>query len=138
MAFKIQWKPVLQALELKGYHPDFAGHTIMVCVNPNPELWKERTDLQNENARRYAEVALATEKKAPNAEKLAADYITWFDQTFVPRANEWFAKLWSFGEEKFTVQDLDEYNTVDPHFLGWLKQQSITMIEEHRIGRKKA
>ena len=142
MAFKIEWKPVLQALALKDYHPAYGSETIMVCVNPSPELWQERTNLQNENARRYAESNpesnARTNMDRAEIEQKAAEYLTWFAQEFVPQANDWFARLWSFGEEKFTVEDLAQYNNVDPHFLAWLKQRSIEMIDEHRTGRKKA
>lgn len=142
MAFKITWKPVLQALALRDYHPAYSENTIMVCVNPQSEFWKERADLLEKNARRYAESDPATntrKKMDPgDVQKMASEYLSWFEQEFVPKANDWFARLWSFGEEQFTVDDLKEYNEIDPHFLVWLKQRSIEMIEEHRQGKKKA
>jgi hypothetical protein len=147
MAFKIEWKPVLQALALSEYHPEFADNVIMVCVNPAPQFLQERQDLLAEYSKQLVEAKAAadTAETSPNdqeAERLAMEKGTAFDdylnQTFVPKMQDWFAGLWSFGEEKFTVEDLDEYEKIDPHLLAWLKRRSIEMIDEHRAGQKKA
>jgi hypothetical protein len=145
MAFKIEWKPVLQALPLSDYHPEYADNTIMVCVNPKPEFMKERDALMAEYSKRLLK-AQAAAKKADNgelADKAAAEATTaafseWSENVFLAGMQDWFARLWSFGEEKFSLADLNEYEQLDPHLTAWLKRRSMEMIEEHRIARKKA
>jgi hypothetical protein len=148
MAFKIEWKPVLQALALSEYHPAYAENTIMVCVNPEPEFWQERAKLMEEYSKRLIELqALMTEardgSKATTEDIEAAEqkneaFNQWAQQTFLPGMDDWFARLWSFGDEKWNKDDLNQFESTDSHLLTWLKTRSMEMIEEHRTARKKA
>ena len=137
MKIQFKYKPVIKPLYLREYHPDYGDETIEVCVNPAPAFLQQRSALSEENARRYAESAKAIEKKAENAAELVAAYMDWFNTEFNNRADEWFAKLWSFGADQWTAQELQVIKETDPHFLNWLKNRSVEMIEEHRLGRKK-
>ncbi len=148
MAFKVTWKPVLQALALRDYHPDYGENVIMICVNPQPEFYAERTALMAEYSKQLIQMQAATQKAtilkgeakeetSEQAAQLNQAFSVWAEQTFLPGMQGWFARLWSFGAEQFTVDDLDEYEKVDPHLLAWLKRCSMEMIEEHRQGRKK-
>ncbi len=138
MAIKIMWKPVLQALALKDYHPAFGKETIMVCVNPKPEFFAERTALMADYSRRLVEVQAALQAKAPDATEKNDAFNEWSEKTFLPGMQDWFARLWSFGEEQYTTSDINEYEQVDPHLATWLKRRSIEMIDEHAYARKKA
>ncbi len=150
MAFKLTWKPVLQALALRDYHPDYGENVIMVCVNPQPEFLQERATLMEEYSKRFADIKLAEAKltAARTTGKEDAElalqfqeqiqaFNTWMEQVFVETANDWFARLWSFGADQFTGADLKQYDEIDPHFLTWLKNRSMDMIDEHRQGKKK-
>jgi len=149
VAFKLEWKPVLQALALKDYHLEYEDNVIQVCVNPQPDFLQERTALMVENSSLLMRVQRATQniaqakgddlEAATQAAREARDsFNTWIQQGFLPGIQNWFARLWSFGNETFTAEDLDEYEKVDPHFLNWLKRRSMEMIDEHQAGRKKA
>ena len=149
MAVKIVWKPVLQVLALKDYHPDYGDEKIMVCVNPQPEFWREYTRLLSENARQYADADLHQkaasaalnddERRALeiSAGAKATEYMVWIERTFIPSLDSWFAKLWSFGEDKYTLEDVTEFQNVDEHFLTWAKARSIEMINGHASAKKK-
>ncbi len=148
MSIKITWKPVLQALALKDYHADYGDEKIMVCVNPQPAFLRVRSQLMNDYAGRYSEVELldkkaqiASDERKHEAETAAGrastELMDWAEKVFIPGINGWFASLWSFGDDTFTVEDLNEYHSVDPHFLNWLKARSIEMIENHASARKK-
>ena len=148
MAIRIEWKPVLQALMLRDYHPDYGEERIMVCVNPQPEFWRERTTLMTEHARLYAAADVANQKVGTASEdqkqaaeiaagQKATEYMLWLEQTFLPGINGWFARLWSFGEDQYTLEDINEYHQVDEHFVTWLKTRSIEMIEAHASAKKK-
>lgn len=146
MAFKIEWKPVLQTLALKEYHPGYGEEVIMVCVNPQPEFWQERQELLNEFARRMREADTAVQKASitPSdelrdaAEKAAGEFGEWSRGTFVPAIWAWFAKLWSFGEDTWTPEEVAELDATDTHLTSWLNTRSIDMINEHKSARKKA
>jgi hypothetical protein len=148
MAIVITWKPVLQALMLRDYHADYGDEKIMVCVNPQPVFWRERSDLLSDYARQLGDVNLL-KSKAEIATGDAAieagqkyteaftNFINWGETTFVPGMHAWFAKLWSFGGEQYTAADLDQYQEIDPHFASWAKARSIEMIDAHASARKK-
>jgi hypothetical protein len=148
MAFKVTWQPVLRVLALKDYHPAFADEMINVCVNPQPDFWQERETLQNEYSQRLFEAQAATikagsakedvEELARRRDEKTAELDAYTKQFFLPGIQDWFARLWSFGDEKWTGEDLNDLENTDPHLLAWLKRRSIEMIEEHRAGRKKA
>lgn len=149
MAVKIVWKPVLQPLLLREYHPDYGDEKILVCVNPQPAFLKERSELMAENSRRLAEVGLLKQKAeiagSENREQAEqkynqafAEYVAWGETVFLPAVQAWFAQLWSFGPEQYTAADLDQYQEIDPHFASWAKVRSMEMIEQHASARKKA
>ena len=146
MPFKLEWKPVLQALALKEYHEAYDGNVIMVCVNPKPEFLQERATLMNEYSRRLFEAQAAAQKSEVSGQKedqqdataKATAFSDWCEMTFLPGMQRWFAALWSFGDEQFTTIDLDAYDREDPHFLTWAKRRSIDLIEAHGTARKKA
>ena len=146
---KLTWKPVLQALALKEYHPDYGDEKIMVLVNPTPEFMGEYVALRNEYAVRSVEVQrlMLSAETASDADKPAAkeqavqkdqEYTAWVNDIFLPGMDDWYARLWSFGSDKYTVADLAEFNKVDPHFVTWAKASSVEMIDVHRTARKKA
>lgn len=149
MAIRIEWKPVLQALPLKDYHADYGDVKIMVCVNPQPGFWAERRQLLAEYTRRSDEAELlqkkaeiASPERKQEAEILAgqtaAAFLEWGAGEFVPAMHAWFAKLWSFGGDQYTVEDIRQYQEIDPHFVNWLTARSIEMIDQHASARKKA
>jgi len=102
------------------------------------QLLAERIQLQ----RKLAADKLADRKKAElqqkwdeNSTKLQA-----LDQTF----NAFFSEVWSQGEDEAThvsVSDIEEIvagvKDTDPSFYFWLTAQTISMIDEHRQGKKK-
>jgi hypothetical protein len=141
MAFKLDWKPVLQAVALKDYHPDYADNVIQVCVNPQPAFWQERTDLMKEFERRSGEAQkrlfeMQQQQQPPDASIVSA-FTDWSENEFMPMINDWYARLWSFGSDPWTVADVNVINETDSHLLTWLKDRSIELIEDHRLDRKK-
>jgi hypothetical protein len=149
MPVKIEWRPVLQPLMLKEYHADYGEERIMVCVNPRPDFLRERSDLIAEYTRRAAEMQLLANKARiagmgdgitltkQQADDAAAALIAWGESTFIPAMHNWFARLWSFGDDRYTAADVDQYQEIDPHFVAWAKARSIEMIEAHASARKK-
>ena len=148
MAFIVTWKAVLQALMLRDYHPDYGEECVMVCVNPQPEFMAEHVQFRRDYSIKITNVQLLTKKAEQDsgdtkresdiaAGRAAAEFLDWTDKTFLPGINDWFARLWSYGDDKFTSDDLAQIERVDPHFLTWLKTRSIEMIEAHGSARKK-
>ena len=148
MAVKIEWRPVLQPLMLKEYHPDYGNECIMVCVNPEPSFWQERQSLLAEYSRRVADVDLLQRKAqiaSPEnkheaeirAGQASTAFLEWGEREFIPGMHDWFARLWSYGDDKYTRSDVDQYQEIDPHFAAWAKARSIEMIETHASARKK-
>jgi len=142
MPFVLVWKPVLKPLKLSDYHPDFGKEVILVCVNPQKEFIKLRDDLIEQNAIRFAktiEPPTTTDKAVQVGEtrQKVDEFLHWQDEVFHPKTDEWFAKLWSFGDEQYTVDNIRQYEDVDPHFVNWLRVQSVEMIREHSTGKKK-
>jgi len=157
--FKFEYKAVIEPLRLGEYHPDYGQESIEVCVNPRPEFMDERSKLLNEYTERYAKTndlmkerenlqtkqvkrPAKTEKRIDELndliEQSAADFLEWNDKEFVPQANAWFARLWSFGEDEWSVEDTQQIQEQDPAMLNWLKKRSMEMIEAHKEGAKKA
>ena len=123
------WKPVLQALALKGYHPDY-DQVIMVCINPQPEILQECGDVLQEYSLRIAEL----QKQKPGAcpDQKLTELTSWLEKQVEPKINQWFARLWSYGSETFTADDLAGIHHVDPHLLNWLKRRTLEMINSQR------
>jgi len=138
MAFKITYKPVLEPLPLSGYHPDYGVESLQVCVNPPAELWEEREALLKEQVD-HSEAVLEQIKKAKAEKKQEAiDALNqWAETVYLPKTNDWFARLWSFGDDKWTAADLLNVHETDAHLLTWMKNRSIEMVEAHRLARKK-
>lgn len=146
MAFTIEWKPVLQKLHLRDYHPDYGDNAITVCVNPKPGFLSERDELRSEYSRRALEIQEATrkfqtsrqDKDRQEAERLGTEFNAWCKQAFLPGTQDWFARLWSFGDDPWTAADLEQIESTDEHLVIWLKMRSIEMIDNHRTALKKA
>lgn len=141
MPFVLVWKPVLRELRLADYHPDFGNETIAVCVNPSPETVKRRDDLIEQNAIRFTKTVEPATAKKKQARILEAkgkidEYTRWMNDVYHVQMDQWFAELWSFGVEKYTIETIKEYRDVDPAFVNWLFVQSIEMIKEHNTGKK--
>jgi len=68
-----------------------------------------------------------------NAQSEYKDYA----EKFVLRMNEWFAKLWSQGEEKETAEQIAELYNAEPALVEWMKRRSVEMLVEHRSNEKK-
>jgi hypothetical protein len=129
--------PILRALELKNYHPDYAGKVIWVCVN-QPYIVKEIYEL----LRGYR---LLTEETPEPDDRKAEELVALFEQNVDPKINECFARLWSYGPDSFTAKNLAEYQATDPHLITWLKTRSLEIVEaqmeliarEQKIQRKR-
>lgn len=137
--FVFEWKAVIHPLDLGEYNPALAGQTIPVCVNPQQEWMEERARLLNGFMERYREYnALLALKDAPAdaLEKIQA-FSAWTKDTFNPAVDDWYARLFSRGEETYTAAEIAEFARVDLHFYNWLLRRVIELIEEHRTGRKK-
>lgn len=135
----LEWKPVIQPLDLGEYNPALAGQVMPVCVNPPQEVMNERAKLMGEYLDGYAEYSkLVKTKDAPSdaLEKIQA-FDEWSKNTFSPAVDGWYARLFSHGEDAYTADDIAEFARVDAHFYNWLLRRAIEMIEEHRTGRKK-
>jgi hypothetical protein len=147
MAIKIEWKPVLQPLMLKDYHPEYGDEKIMICVNPQPAFWQEREALLREYRQRNGEISLLQKRAeisqgdAVEAGRKATEayisFIEWGETSFVPSMLGWFARLWSLGGEPYMEDDIRQFQEIDPHLLTWLQTRSIEMIETHASARKK-
>ena len=141
MPFELVWKPVLRQLELKEYHPDFAGETIAVCVNPSPEMTKRLNDLMEENAKRFVSASDARgrtkKQQGDDMRQKVNEYIEWRNQNYLPALDQWHAEMWSFGGEFYTAETIQKYRDVDPDFVMWLFAQTDEMIMAHRTGKKK-
>lgn len=142
------WKPVIHLLDLGEYHADYAGQTIPVCVNPTRTMMNERSNLLVEYATRFASYNKYNEM-AQNGIKLSDEQrqemnaslpeaLAWFDTTYAPAMNEWFAKLFSYKDgETCTAEELQNLRELDEHLVNWIMARAITMISEHASGRKK-
>ena len=144
MKFTLEWKPVIEALDLGAYNPAFKGQSIPVCVNPPQEFMDERAEIMREFSERFDEYAKAQtrltsndEKKVESAQELIKAFQDWSEGHFTPAVHDWYARLFSYDGDIYSAADLTEYGRVDVHFLNWLMQRAIEMINEHRSGRKK-
>ena len=135
MAFKIEWRPVLQPIALREYHEGYGTETIMVCVNPTREFMQDRNELIQKNR----ELTEAMNKAGTEEEKIARprEYLQWYSETFLPKMQDWFARLWSYGSDQWTADDLNAMHETDAHLLEWLKNRSMEMIVVHARGIKK-
>lgn len=145
MKFELKWQPVLEPLSVRKYNKDAQeDHAFQVCVNPTPELWGERAKLLAEYADRYLtyekhlrDVQNAEAGEAPGLNEKVSEFLAWYNETFAPTNHSFIAKLLSFGEEQYSADDLESWRAVDPHFVNWLINQVIQMVEDHKTGRKK-
>lgn len=135
MKVMLTWQPVLEKLPLKKYNPAVSTDDhFMVCVNPDRSFMDERAALMREFASRFDAYSKALKDKD---EAAIEAFNEWSEQVFNARVNDWYARLLSYGDDKYTAEDLAEYGRVDAHFLNWLYAECIQMIEAHKSNRKK-
>lgn len=141
MAFKLKYQPVIQPLPLADYHQSFAPESIPVCVNPPAPFMAERDRWVEEYSKWHLDIYGSTGSgskfQGDDLVEKMKEFDSWRENVFLPALNDWFARLFSYGDEKYTAEDLAEYGQVDAHFLAWLKQRAMEMIQEHRTGVKK-
>jgi hypothetical protein len=139
MKFSLEWKPVIQLLDLGEYNQAFAGESIPVCVNPTQETLSERTALIGEFSQRFAvyQKVLNAQEKPENAVEQVQEFNTWAREVFTPGVDAWFARLFSHNGETYTAEEIAHFGRVDAHFYNWIMRRAIEMIDEHRSGRKK-
>ena len=139
MKITLEWKPVLEPLHLREYNPAYGDESIPVCVNPTQEFMEERAEIIHEFSERYNEYAkaLAKLKKDAGADDIIREFSEWSESKFTPALHDWCARLFSFGDDKYTADDLAEFGRIDAHFLNWLMRRAVEMIDEHKSGRKK-
>lgn len=138
MKFEIKYKPVLQPLPLSGYHPDYGTESLQVCVNPPKAFMEEREALLKEQAERSDAASEQMKDPAAEVKQQAVDSLNeWAETVYLPQMNAWFARLWSFGDDKWSADDLGKIHETDAHLLTWLKVRSIEMVDAHRLARKK-
>lgn len=131
----ITWLPVLQALYLRDYNPAVTSDDhFLVCVNPQAEMWNERAAIMREFRERFEAYGAALKEKNVT---VIQDFESWSGGEFEKRTMDWYARLLSFGEDKYTADELRQIESVDVNLLNWLFSRSIQMIEEHRRAKKK-
>lgn len=142
MAKSHNWKPILKPLQLSDYHPAYGAEKILVCVNPERKFWNQLSQLVRTWQERYKETARLNNavKSAQGSDKRAAEisagqkageFFIWGTQVYQQEYDGWFARLWSFGDEKYTAADLAEYRKLDTALVTWLQKRSIELICEH-------
>lgn len=130
----IAWTPVLQPLYLRDYNSAIAtDECFQVCVNPERAFMAERAKMIGEFTERFRAYSQAV--KEGNTKEAAA-FEAWSIE-FTQRINEWFARLLSFGEDKYTAAEIAQIGETDSHLLNWLQVECVRMIDAHRDGRKK-
>jgi len=160
MKLTLIWQPVLEKLPLSKYNPAAAGDDhFMVCVNPEKSFMDERTAILREFSERFAAYEQASKsiflndqqspelteeqqaefllKRRAETQGIVKDFLAWSENDFSHQVNHWYARLLSFGDDKYTAEELAEFGRVDVHFINWLYSECMQMIDAHRSARKK-
>jgi hypothetical protein len=129
---KIQIKKIVRDLNLGDYDAQYEGLTLKVWVNPDRGTIAEREELQAEFETKTQEI------RSNNA--LAEPFLKWVAEVYAPAILDWYARLWSQGEDAQThwsVDEMKELDTQDPAMLEWMKRRSVQMAIQHRTQEKK-
>ena len=137
MKITLEWKPVLEPLHLRDYNPAYGDESISVCVNPPQEFMEERAEIIHEFSERYDEYSRTLLKKNDKDADVIREFSEWSESKFTPALHGWCARLFSYGDDKYSADDLAEFGRVDVHFLNWLMRRAVGMVDEHKSGRKK-
>lgn len=145
---------IVKPLELSGYDERYAGHQLLVWVNPPRDVRAVREGiLRDYSALLVSNIApaAATPAKTPEAGrwrkiKSALKFLSVpvvkdsaFDalnqQMFV-----WLQKVWNQHSNEacaWPVQDIRELYDADPVFYQWLVKHTIQMMDEFALDVKK-
>ena len=159
MLKKIAVKTILRSLDLGDYDEGYRGQVLQVWVNPPRSFVIERDEaiagfMAREQALSKMAVTqtMVTLKKKSWVERMwsvvsrrrsasemqqAQDEYKDYAEKFVPRMHEWFAEMWSQGEEKETAEQIAELYNAEPALVEWMKRRSVEMLVEHRSIEKK-
>ena len=145
MPFPVIYHPVVHVLALKEYHASYGdAETLQVWVNPPKDVLREHSALVNEFVQREAssrvslEMAGKSNAQASEAMREMDEFNDWVANTYLPRLDEWYARLWSQGSESYSAEDVRKFGEVDEALANWLRRKSMSMISAHRSGQKKA
>jgi hypothetical protein len=160
MIKNISVKAIVKPMDLGEYDEGYRGQVLEVWVNPPRAFVIERDEaiagfVVREQALRKMSVTQSVQtleslrtkswlkrmgerlgkpsNELQNAQSEYKDYA----EKFVLRMNEWFAKLWSQGEEKETAEQIAELYNAEPALVEWMKRRSVEMLVEHRSNEKK-
>jgi hypothetical protein len=124
----LEVRPILRPLDLGDYNDTFRGQVLQVWVNPPRAFIRERDELVGQFTLR---------NQAAKGKKGRALFAAWLIG-FELSMNEWFAKLWSQGEQKESAKEISDLFEKDPALVEWLKRSSIEMLSAHRNAEKKS
>lgn len=117
-------QPIVRALRLSEFAPEYGETAIQVWLNPPKSLTDERLAL----ARRALATKTADEQSAlAELERIGRETM------------DWLAKVWSAGapETRWTAVEIGELVELDSGLYRWLLARTWQMIAEYRSGEKK-
>lgn len=146
---KIQIQKIVRPLDLGEYAHELKGQVVQVWINPDRITSRGRELLVEEYNRRLGalnkspellEKIKASEDRQKELQQEIESFNTWAMGDFINGIHQWFADLWSQGADKesqWIAAELVELNEKEPALYGWMKNQSMQMIEDHRNREKK-
>jgi hypothetical protein len=142
---KLQIKKVIFEQDLGEYAKEYAGQFVDVWVNPPRNIINTYDDLNQRMSEKLDQIRQALPKTADedrtNYQKVLDKVQKWTDDEFAPKLREWYAALLSKGSDQarhWTPDDLIELDQQDPALYDWLRDQTQSLIKEHRDRQKKS
>jgi hypothetical protein len=141
---KIQITKIIRPIKLEEYATELKGQTVDVWVNPTRNVintfdnLNQRMALEMDKVRR---VLPGDGEDRTNYQKSLDHLATWTDEEYAPKLREWYAALWSQGENQerhWTPEELKELDETDPALFNWLRDMSQEKMREHRNRQKKS
>lgn len=140
---KIQINKVVRPFDLGEYAKELAGQTVDVWVNPTRNILGKLDDLELRSSAELGKVRNALPKEGEdrtNYQKALEHLEKWTKDEYAPRQREWYAALWSHGDDKerhWTADELKDLDDTDPALYQFMRTRTLEMIREHREREKK-
>ena len=126
---KVEIRAILKVLELKNYDPRMAPGEVFVWVNPTRTFLLRRDEAMQHISRESVKDGKSLDMAQERLE------------IFNAKMFEWYAHLWSKGDDPethWTADEVEGMSKLDGAFFNWLVRESARLLREHRTGEKKS